>query len=196
MSPNVTFFCWLTSWQSVLHYQNRNTIQRLKELSMQKVQNGHFVKVDYTGMLDNGDTFDSSRNSQPIEVEVGAGSVIKGFENALVGMAEKEKKTFTLSPEEAYGHRSDNLEQSFMRSELPEGFDPQVGQVLALRNPQGGQMPATVKHTDDEKVTMDLNHPLAGKSLTFEIEVLEINQEASPSSCAPSACGSCGCTCS
>jgi peptidylprolyl isomerase len=163
---------------------------------MQKVENGHFVKVDYTGMLDNGDTFDSSRNSQPIEVEVGAGRVIKGFEDALVGMAEKEKKTVTLSPEEAYGHRKENLEQSFIRSELPEGFDPQVGQVLALRNPQGGQMPATVKDTDDEKVTVDLNHPLAGKSLTFEIEVLEINQEPSSSSCTPSACGSCGCTCS
>jgi peptidylprolyl isomerase len=163
---------------------------------MGKVEHGHFVKVDYTGKLDNGDTFDSSRNSQPIEVEVGAGGVIKGFEDALMGMAQKERKTFTLSPEEAYGHRKENLEQSFMRSELPEGFEPKVGQVLALRNPQGGQMPATVKHTDDEKVTVDLNHPLAGENLTFEIEVLEINHEPSPSSCAPSACKSCGSTCS
>ena len=163
---------------------------------MQKVENGHFVKVDYTGTLENGDTFDSSRNSQPIEVEVGAGKVIKGFENALVGMAAKEKKTFTLSPEEAYGLRDENMEQSFMRSELPEGFDPKVGQVLAVRNSEGGQMPATVKHKDDEKVTVDLNHPLAGKNLTFEIEVLEISNEPSPASCTPSACGSCSCTCS
>jgi peptidylprolyl isomerase len=163
---------------------------------MGKVEHGHFVKVDYTGKLDNGDTFDSSRNSQPIEVEVGAGGIIKGFEDALMGMAQKERKTFTLSPEEAYGHRKENLEQSFMRSELPEGFEPKVGQVLALRNPQGGQMPATVKHTDDEKVTVDLNHPVAGENLTFEIEVLEINHEPSPSSCAPSACKSCGSTCS
>ena len=163
---------------------------------MEKAGSGHFVKVNYTGTLDNGEVFDTNVDTNPIEVEIGAGNVIKGFEDAIIGMAVSEKKTFTLSPEEAYGHRSDNLEQSFMRSELPEGFDPQVGQVLALRNPQGGQMPATVKQTDDEKVTMDLNHPLAGKSLTFEIEVLEINQEASPSSCAPSACGSCGCTCS
>ena len=163
---------------------------------MQKVKNGHFVKVDYTGTLDNGDTFDSSRDSHPIEVEVGAGRVIKGFEDALVGMAEKEKKTFTLSPDEAYGDRKENLEKSFMRSELPEGFDPQVGQILALRDSKGGQIPATVKHTDDEKVTVDLNHPLAGEKLTFEIEVLEINKEPSSSSCRPSACGSCRRTCS
>lgn len=163
---------------------------------MKKVENGHFVKVDYTGTLENGDMFDSSRNSHPIEVEVGTGGVIKGFEEALIGMVNNEKKTFTLSPEEAYGNRKESLEQSFIRSELPQGFEPQVGQVLALRNPQGGQLPATVKHADDEKITVDLNHPLAGKTLTFEIEVLEINDEAGPSSCAPSACSCCTTTCS
>ncbi len=83
-----------------------------------------------------------------------------------------------------------------MRSELPQGFDPQAGQVLALRNPRGGQFPAKVKHADEEKITVDLNHPLAGKALTFEVEVLEINDAPSPSSCTPSACGSCGSTCS
>ncbi len=163
---------------------------------MKRVENGHFVKVDYTGTLENGDTFDSSRNSHPIEVEVGKGRVIKGFEDALIGMAENEKKTFTCSPKEAYGHRNESLEQSFMRSELPQGFDPQVGQVLAVRNPQGGQFPARVKHTDDEKITMDLNHPLAGKTLTFDIQVLEINDEPSLPSCSPTACSSCGSTCS
>ena len=163
---------------------------------MKTVESGHFVKIDYTGTLENGDMFDSSRNSHPIEVEVGAGRIIKGFEDALIGMAEKEKKTFTLSPEEAYGPRNENLEQSFMRSELPQGVDPQVGQVLALQNPQGGHLPARVKHADIEKITVDLNHPLAGKSLTFEIEIVEINNEPRPCSCTPSACGSCGTTCS
>ncbi|NVM23171.1 MAG: hypothetical protein HWN68_15475 [Desulfobacterales bacterium] len=83
-----------------------------------------------------------------------------------------------------------------MRSELPQGFDPQVGQVLALGNPQGGQVPAKVKHADEEKITVDLNHPLAGETLTFEVEVVEINDAPSPSSCTPSACSSCGTTCS
>jgi peptidylprolyl isomerase len=163
---------------------------------MKTVENGHFVKVDYTGTLENGDIFDSSRNSHPIEVEVGKGRVIKGFEDALIGMAENEKKTFTCSPNEAYGHRNESLEQTFMRSQFPQGFDPQVGQMLALRNPQGGQFPARVKHKDDEKITVDLNHPLAGKTLTFDIEVVEINDEPSPSSCTPTACSSCGSTCS
>jgi len=163
---------------------------------MKKVEKGHFVKVDYTGTLENGETFDSSRGAAPIEVQIGAGGVIKGFEDALMGMAENETKTFTLSPEEAYGHRRDDLEQSFTRSELPEGFNPQVGQVLALRNPQGGQIPATVKHADDEKITVDLNHPLAGETLTFDIEVVEINDEPSQPSCSPSACSCCGSDCS
>lgn len=163
---------------------------------MKKVENGHFVKVDYTGTLENGETFDSSRGAQPIEVQMGAGTVIKGFEDALMGMAESETKTFTLTPEQAYGERREDLEQTFMRSELPDGFDPQVGQVLALRNPQGGQIPATVKLADAEKITVDLNHPLAGKTLTFDIEVVKINEESSQPSCSPSACSSCGSTCS
>lgn len=163
---------------------------------MKTVENGHFVKIDYTGTLENGDTFDSSRNAQPIEVEVGAGRVIKGFEQALIGMALKEKKTFTLPPEEAYGPRDQNLEHSFMRSELPQGVDPKAGQVLTLKNPEGGQFPAMVKHADTEKITVDLNHPLAGETLTFEIEVLEINDMPSPCSCTPSSCSSCCSSCS
>lgn len=163
---------------------------------MKKVENGHFVKVDYTGTLENGDVFDSSQNTHPIEVEIGAGRVIKGFEDALVGMTVDEKKRITLSPEEAYGVRDDSLEHAILRSELPAGVDPQVGQVLALRNPNGGQFPAVVKASDEEKIVFDLNHPLAGKALTFELEVKEINDEPSPSSCTPSACNSCGSTCS
>ena len=163
---------------------------------MQKVENGHFVKVDYTGTLENGDIFDSSRNAHPIEVEVGSGKVIKGFEEALLGMAKTEKKTFTLSPEEAYGPRNEDLEHSFMRSELPPGFDPKVGQVLALQNPQGGQFPARVIEADMEKITVDLNHPLAGQTLNFEIEVLEINDEATIPACTPETCTTCGSTCS
>jgi peptidylprolyl isomerase len=159
---------------------------------MKKVENGKFVKVQYTGMLENGDVFDTNENSHPIEVEVGAGKLIKGFEDALVGMQENEKKNFTLSPENGYGKRNEELEQTFSRSELPDGFDPKVGQVLALRHPQGGQIPARVKYADTEKITVDLNHPLAGETLTFEIEIIEINDEATESSCNPSSCSTCG----
>lgn len=163
---------------------------------METVKNGHFVHVKYTGTLENGAVFDSNRDTHPLEVEVGAGRIIKGFEDALLGMTKAEEKTFTLSPEEAYGPRNESLEQSFMRSELPEGFDPKVGQVLALQNPQGAKFPAKVKRADEEKITVDLNHPLAGETLTFAIKVVEINDSPSPSVCTPSSCSSCGSTCS
>ena len=163
---------------------------------MKKVESGHFVRVNYTGKLDDGEVFDTNISTQPLEVEMGAARIIKGFEDALLGMAEQEKKTFTLSPEEAYGARDDNLEQSFMRSALPDNFDPKLGEVVALQTPEGQPFPAKVKGSDDEKIIFDLNHPLAGQALTFEIEILEINNEASPSTCAPSSCG-CSCeTCS
>ncbi|MBW2173515.1 MAG: FKBP-type peptidyl-prolyl cis-trans isomerase [Deltaproteobacteria bacterium] len=82
---------------------------------MKKAENGNFVKVEYTGKFEDGETFDSNRNGHPLEVEVGTGGVIKGFDDALIGMAVDEEKTFTLSPEEAYGERNEELEQSFMR---------------------------------------------------------------------------------
>jgi peptidylprolyl isomerase len=158
---------------------------------MRRVQKGHFVKVNYTGTLENGEVFDSTQSCQPLEVEVGSGNVIKGFEDALIGMAQNEKKTFSLEPADAYGHRDDSLEQSFERSEIPADFQPKVGEVVGLQTEQGNQVLATVKHIDSEKLTVDLNHPLAGRSLTFEVEIGEINDQPSP---APS-CG-CGCTCS
>ena len=135
---------------------------------------------------------DAKKGSLPQKVE----ELENSAEDITAKLAESETKTFTLTPEQAYGERRDDLEQTFMRSELPDGFDPQVGQVLALRNPQGGQIPATVKLADAEKITVDLNHPLAGKTLTFDIEVVKINEESSQPSCSPSACGSCGSTCS
>ncbi len=163
---------------------------------MKKVESGKFVKVNYTGRLQNGDVFYTTNDSRPTEVQIGAGRVIKGFEDALMGMAENEKKTFTLAPEEGYGERDETLEQRFMRTDLPDGFDPKVGDVLALRTPHGGQLPGTVKYMDAERITVDLNHPLAGQVLSFDVEIMEINDEATQPACTPSTCGS-GCpTCS
>jgi peptidylprolyl isomerase len=160
---------------------------------MKKVESGHFVKVDYTGKLDNGDVFHTTENAQPVEVEVGAGKLIKGFESALIGMAQNEKKTFELTPEQCFGPRDENMVQSFNRSELPDDFKPSVGDVVALTTPQGQQVPAKVQEIDDEKITVDMNHPLAGQALSFDVEVLEINEETSEPACAPSSCG-CSCT--
>ncbi|MGM0453247.1 MAG: FKBP-type peptidyl-prolyl cis-trans isomerase [Thermodesulfobacteriota bacterium] len=144
---------------------------------MQKVENGKFVSVNYKGTLNNGDVFDSSEGGQPLELQVGAGQIIKGFEDALLGMAESETKSFTLDPEEAYGQRDENQLHTFSRQEVPEEMDPQVGEVIGLQTPDGQQIPATITEADDEKVVVDLNHPLAGESLNFEIEVLTVTDE-------------------
>jgi peptidylprolyl isomerase len=160
---------------------------------MEKVESGLFVSVEYTGTLDSGEVFDSSKGRKPLEVQVGTGSVISGFESALMGMALNETKTFTLSPEEAYGHRDENQMHDFPKSEIPEGVSPEVGQTLMLNTPQGQQIPARVDSIDDEKVVFDLNHPLAGQSLTFDIEVVGISATATqqPASCG-SDCAGCG----
>lgn len=156
---------------------------------MKTVEKGHFVKLHYTGTFDNGEVFDTSQGCKPFEVQAGEGQVIKGFDTALMGMALNEKKTFTVKAAEAFGERDDSLKQEFSRADIPPGSDPQVGEVLMLENPQCGEIPGTVQHVDAEKVVVDLNHPLAGKDLTFSIEVLEITDQPTPSSCG------CGCSC-
>jgi len=163
---------------------------------MQKVENGLFVSVDYTGTLDNGEEFDSSKGRQPLEVQVGSGNVIPGFESALVGMSLNESKTFTLPPEEAYGQRDDSRTYEFPKSDIPQGMDPQVGQVLGLTDKNGQQVPAQIVRVDDKNVVFDLNHPLAGQTLTFEIQVVGISQTRTqqPAGCgATCASGGCGC---
>jgi peptidylprolyl isomerase len=159
---------------------------------MEKVENGLFVSVAYTGTLENGEVFDSSQGRQPLEVEVGAGHVLKGFEEALQGMAMNEKKVFTLTPEDAFGPRNDELTHTFNRSELPPSSDPKVGEILSLSTQDGQQFPARIDQVDDEKIVVDLNHPLAGQSLTFEIEVVGISDTPTQ---VPMGCGS-GCDCS
>ena len=163
---------------------------------MQKVESGLFISVDYTGTLANGEEFDSSKGRQPLEVQIGAGGVIPGFESALMGMSLNETKTFTLSPEEAYGNRDDSRTHDFPKSDIPPGMEPQVGQILALTNPDGQQIPARVDSIDDEKVVFDLNHPLAGEALTFAVEVVGISETATQQSadcCSHDAAGGCGC---
>ena len=157
---------------------------------MSKAEKGKFVKVHYTGKYENGDVFDSSSGCVPLEIQIGSGQVIPGFEKAVEGMSQNEKKTFTLEPSEAYGERNDDLEQDFPRSDFPDDFNPEVGQVLILKTPEQGQFPATVKGLQEESVLLDLNHPLAGKSITFDVEVVEINDQPTASACAS------GCSCS
>ncbi len=172
---------------------------------MEKAANGKFVSVEYTGTLQNGEVFDSSKGRQPLEVHMGAGQMIPGFEKALQGMALNEKKTFTLSPDEAYGERDESCTQSIDRKEVPPGFTPEVGMTVGLSAPTGQQIPAQITEVTDEKITLDLNHPLAGESLVFDVEVVGISDtptqvSACSGGCASgcdtdSGCGSSGCSC-
>ena len=159
---------------------------------MDTVENGHYVSVHYKGTLENGEVFDTSEGRHPMEVQMGAGQIIAGFEKALMGMALNEKKAITLEPEQAYGHRDDSLTHSFARSDIPAEMNVEVGQTVALSSPEGQQVPAQVIEADDQKVVVDLNNPLAGKALTFDIEIVGISNSPTQQ---PAGCGT-GCHCS
>ena len=159
---------------------------------MTKVEKNLFVSVDYKGTLDNGEVFDTSEGRQPLEFQVGASQLIKGFEDQVMGMSLNEKKTFTLTPENAYGVRDDSLKRSFARSNLPPEMKPEIGQIIGLQTQNGQHLPATIIEVNDENITVDINHPLAGQSLTFEIEIVGISDQATQQS----ACATSGCDCS
>ena len=143
---------------------------------MDKVENGLFVSIEYTGTLKNGEVFDTSRGRRPLEVEIGSGCLIKGFEDELMGMNLNEKKIFTIEPEGAYGLRNEDNVRTFYRADIPAEISPEVGQTLAINTEKGHQIPARVIHIDDEKMIVDMNHPLAGEALTFDIEVVGISK--------------------
>jgi len=155
---------------------------------MDKVENGSFVSVEYKGTFGDGQVFDTSQETRPLEVEIGAGRLIKGFEEALVGMSLNEKKTFTLKPSEAYGDRDEELKTSIPRNQVPPSADPQVGQTVTLTSPEGQEIPGRISEVNDDAVTIDLNHPLAGKSLTFEVKVVGISEEPTRTAGCPSTC--------
>ncbi len=140
---------------------------------MTTATHGDTVKVHYTGKLDDGTVFDSSVGREPLEVTSGAQSVIRGFEAAVEGMAVGSKTTVVIGPEDAYGPRVDGKITTIERSQLPDDPDPEVGMVLQAEAPEGTVL-FTVTGVSDETVTLDANHPLAGKQLTFDIEVTEI----------------------
>lgn len=139
-----------------------------------EAQSGDRVQVHYTGTLDDGTVFDTSREGDPIEFELGTGEVIEGFDRAVNGLEVGETREVELDPEEAYGHRSDELVIDVDRDELPDDLDPEVGQTLAVEGADGEERAAWVAEVGEDSITVDLNHPLAGRSLTFEVELVEL----------------------
>ena len=137
------------------------------------VKEGRNVTVHYTGTLNDGTVFDSSRNYDPISFEVGGGQVIAGFNAAVVGMKVGESKSIHIPCEEAYGQRSDNAVMVVPHSAFPEDFKPEVGTQVQGSGPNG-TFPAIVQGVADEGITLDMNHPLAGQDLNFDIEIVEV----------------------
>ena len=141
---------------------------------MAQVKNGDTVKVHYTGKLEDGTVFDSSEGRDPLEFTVGAGQLIPGFDAAVVGMAAGENKTVTIPSEQAYGPHNQEMVVQAERSQFPPETDPQIGMQFQ-GNAEGGQtLVVTVTAVEGDKITLDGNHPLAGKDLTFDIEMVEV----------------------
>ncbi len=141
---------------------------------MRHAEKGDTVKVHYTGTLKDGTVFDTSRNRDALEVTLGSGNVIPGFEDAVVGMSEGETKEVEIPPEDAYGPKRDELVVHVQRDRFPAGVDPREGMPLNLKGPEETVVPAVVTEVSEESVTIDANHPLAGEELTFRIELAEI----------------------
>lgn len=141
---------------------------------MAQAKNGDTVKIHYTGKLEDGTVFDSSEGRDPLEFTLGDGKIIPGFEKGTEGMEVGEKKTISIQPEDAYGQYRDDLKAEVKKSEFPEGANPEVGQIYQMQQPNGQAVDLRVIGIEGEQVTLDANHPLAGKTLTFDIELVEV----------------------
>lgn len=142
--------------------------------NMNGVQTGNTVKVHYRGMLEDGTEFDSSTGKAPVQLEVGNGSLVPALEAALIGMTPGDTKTVTVIADEAYGQHQPELVQTLARDEIPAEVGLEIGAVLQATASGGETLNLTVVGLTEEDVVLDANHPLAGRDLTFELELVEI----------------------
>ncbi len=142
---------------------------------MSQAKTGDTVNVHYTGKLDDGSQFDSSSGRDPLEFEIGGGQVFPGFEKEVEGMSVGDNKSFRLEPEDAYGPRYDQLVQSIARNDLPEEIQLEEGMALQGKSDDGQVTNFMVTSVNEETVTVDANHPLAGHALSFDIELVKIS---------------------
>ena len=137
------------------------------------LKNGDTVRVHYTGTLDDGTEFDSSRDREPLEFTLGEGMLIPGFEKAVIGLGKGQSVKVTIPAAEAYGEHVEEMIITVPRDQVPPHIEPEVGLMLQLMT-DGGEMEVAVTEVTDEAVTLDANHPLAGETLTFDIELVEV----------------------
>jgi len=139
------------------------------------VKKGDKIKVDYTGTLEDGTVFDSSeKHGKPLEFEVGSGQIIKGFDEAVVGMEKGDEKEIKIEPAEAYGEPNPEMVKKVPKDKFPTDKEPKQGMMLVMGLPNGAKIPAKIVEVGDKEITLDLNHPLAGKTLNFKIKIVEI----------------------
>ncbi len=135
---------------------------------------GSTVKVHYTGKLEDGEVFDSSLEREPLEFQIGSKTIIPAFEKAVVGMEQGETKSVTLSPVEGYGERDEDQVVEVPRENFPDDVEPEVGKQLQVRSDERPWQIVTITDVSDDTVELDANHPLAGHTLTFDIQLVEV----------------------
>jgi len=146
----------------------------LKNKFMSQVKENDTVKIHYTGKLQDGQVFDSSLERDPIEFTIGGGQIIPGLEKGLIDMKVNDKKTIEIPQAEAYGDVQKELFQEVPKEQLPQEITPEVGMGLVAKNPDGSERQLRVAEVKDDSIVIDANHPLAGKDLIFDVEVVEI----------------------
>ena len=140
----------------------------------QAAKAGDKLRIHYTGRLDDGTVFDNSEGRDPLEFTVGNGEIIPGLEKAMIGMEVGESREVTVAPEEAYGARDDQRVQSVPREAIPDHIPMEPGTQLSMKTQDGQTIPVVVSNVTDSHVELDANHPLAGRTLTFDVTLVEI----------------------
>ncbi|HOT43371.1 MAG TPA: peptidylprolyl isomerase [Spirochaetota bacterium] len=168
------------------------------------VEEGKFVQIQYTGTFDNGEIFDSNVGLEPLEFQIGSGAIIAGLDRGIMGMKIDDEKNITIKPEHGYGDYNNDFVLTVPLAEMQSNFNPEPGMVLSIQMENGSLIPARITEVNGETVTLDLNHPLAGKTLHFAVKILAINDEAqlesgcgccSDGSCSDDSCGNGRCSC-
>ncbi len=168
------------------------------------VEEGKFVQLQYTGTFDNGEVFDSNVGLEPLEFQVGSGSIIVGLDHGIMGMKIEDEKNITVKPEDGYGDYNNEFVLNVPLAEMQSNFNPEPGMVISIQMENGSLIPARITEVNGETVILDLNHPLAGKTLHFAVKILAVNNEAqldsgcsccSDDSCSDDSCGNGGCSC-
>ncbi len=149
-----------------------------------------YAVLHYVGSFENGKVFDTSIQREPLEFQIGTNAVIPGFEKAVREMNVNDEREIILPPEEAYGHYDESKRRNFPLEEVRKSFEPEVGMTIGIRTDNGGQIPAQIVDITDKQVTIDVNDPIAGKTLKFKLILLEINDEPKYSD---HSCSSCSC---